>query len=137
MSKSKCFILFIVILNLSSCVRLTKQGAQVRLVDGYASIPESCKEIGHIKEEGFDQNMGKAHLEARYDLRNRAAKQGANLVKVTEETESFFPRGWYIQGMAYKCDFSKKVTPKVEQTLSEKCKAKGGQLNNGQCILSL
>lgn len=97
-------ILLFLPLFISSCAHLTKGGAKVFLVEGTTkNMPSNCKFIASLSENGFDESLGLAHTEARFDLRNLAAKKGANVVQVTSESQSFFPRGWFISGDAYYC----------------------------------
>jgi hypothetical protein len=120
-----------------SCAHLTKGGAKVLLVEGAANkIPSNCKFITSISENGFDENLGLAHTEARFDLRNLAARKGANVVKVTSESQSFFPRGWLISGDAYYCSANiSKASPTL--TREEKCKQKDGVLSDNKCVIEI
>ncbi len=125
---------------MSGCAVLTESGAKVRLVDGGVPLPSICKFIVKIDEDGFDNNLGAAHIEARYDLRNKAAIKGANLVQLTKESQSFYPRGWFVSGNAYSCDYSAKAAQAASNEVmlkKKRCETKGGTLKNDQCVIDI
>ena len=125
---------------LTACAVLTEAGSKVALVDGGRPIPSSCKFVGDLKENGFDDNLGAAHVEARYDIRNLAAQKGANLVQISGESRSYFPRGWNISGKAYTCDYGNGQNSQVNVDIvikQKKCESKGGVLKGNQCVIDI
>jgi len=133
-------ILLVIPTVLTACAVLTEAGSKVALVDGGRPIPSSCKFIADLKENGFDDNLGSAHVEARYDIRNLAAQKGANLVQISGESRSYFPRGWNISGKAYTCDYGNSQNSQVNSgvmTKQKKCEAKGGLLKGSQCVIDI
>lgn len=124
-------------LFITSCAHLSKEGSRVLLIENTTKkMPSNCKFMLSISENGFDENLGLAHTEARFDLRNLAAKKGANVVQVTSESQSIFPRGWLISGDAYYCTANtSKASPAL--TRETKCKKKGGTLSEDKCVIDI
>ncbi len=137
MNFNNILVVFFVSIFITSCAHLSKEGSRVLLIENTTkTMPSNCKFMLSISENGFDNNLGLAHTEARFDLRNLAAKKGANVVQVTSESQLIFPRGWLISGDAYFCTANTSKASTV-LTKKEKCKKKGGALNEGKCVIDI
>ncbi|MDB5971583.1 MAG: hypothetical protein JWQ90_4033 [Hydrocarboniphaga sp.] len=103
---SRTTFLAIVSLLLASCVTVTlsPEGSQVRLTSN-PDVVKGCSYIGFV--QGTDHmngglaGQGAAEEDAMREIRNNAAKMGANTVNLIVTTTGF--SGSAVRGEAYKC----------------------------------
>lgn len=113
----KICLVLLASLSLISCVtaieneyKPTKAGKLVKIVTTDPSISKSCKEVGDVEYNGFNQSHSNNYLKS--VLRDRAAKMGANVVRL-EFINSYLSR---ISGTAYLCGPIIKENSKTKET---------------------
>jgi hypothetical protein len=101
---------FVLALTLMACasVQMSDGAKRVRIVTSSSASPSGCKYLGEVRGDEYGESVkpglrlatfgSAAEERARIDLKNQAAKMGANVVQVMNSTEDN-----EIMAEAYSC----------------------------------
>lgn len=94
----KCFSLLAILVLISACAVINKDGARVKVVRDRSVLGDKCRGLGPVNL-GFAQGIGLGQADDNVDrMRNLTAKMGGNILVSDHHSDFKSPKG-----EAYNC----------------------------------